>query len=222
MRGKGGGRGNEAVAVNTDNLIFYHIPKTGGTWVKTAMSNAGIEHKKVSIRKYRHPLAPMVFYTHATPECIRDGHKRGRLAFCFVRHPVDWYISFWCDQQRVKGHKSKWWLDDLRHLSCGDWTNAILDKYPSGFVSELYGYYVDQVDFIGKAESLTDDLIHVLEMAGEPCDADKLASTPPANTAGAERQRAAVSETTIQRILTCERQVTDRFYRGYQRVGDWL
>ena len=60
------------------DAVFLHVPKTGGTWVKTAVKNAGIEFE----------------------EYIVDGDIHGDLSYCphkdrfifaFVREPLRLY-----------------------------------------------------------------------------------------------------------------------------------
>lgn len=190
-----------SMALMTERSIFYHVPKTGGTWVARAMANAGVECRNASVRKMRHPLAPMIGRTHAAPACVREADKEGRFSFCFIREPLEWYRSFWCEKRRAR--KKAWWLEDTFFLGFEDWVNRMLDERP-GFVTELYGHFVGQVHFVGRTEALSDDLARALELAGEEYDLDALVSTEKANAAGQEKELATLSAATTFRLLEAE------------------
>jgi hypothetical protein len=64
------------------NAVFLHVPKTGGTWVKAAVANAGLDFD----------------------EYIVDGDIHGDLSYCpfpdrfifaFVREPLSLYQAYW-------------------------------------------------------------------------------------------------------------------------------
>ena len=64
------------------DAVFLHVPKTGGTWVKAAVANAGIDFE----------------------EHIVDGDIHGDLSYCpfrdrfvfaFVREPLSLYQAYW-------------------------------------------------------------------------------------------------------------------------------
>lgn len=58
--------------------VFYHVPKTGGSWVA--------EGVKQAFKDYEVPYG----YGHASPvQCAVD-----KPSFCFVRNPYTWYRSY--------------------------------------------------------------------------------------------------------------------------------
>ena len=189
----------------TEKAIFYHVPKTGGTWVCKAMKNAGLNPQPVPVRHTHHPLRPMVFRTHATPSCISQRYKRGRFSFCFIRHPVDWYRSYWRDQQKALDAPVKWWMDELRTLPFREWVHAVLDHSP-GFVTKLYRYY-QPVDFVGRREALAAGLEHALHQAGERFNHRALVETPPLNVGVGSF--AMLDGVTLYRILTEEAEAVE-------------
>jgi len=73
------------------DLMIYHIPKTGGMWVRQALRAWGI--KATECR------APGVSTQHATPSHFPD-HTGPRIVV--VREPVSWYSS-WYRYQTWKG-----------------------------------------------------------------------------------------------------------------------
>jgi len=165
------------MAVLTERAMFYHIPKCGGTWVRQAMENAGIACKTAPIT-WRHPFGPMIHRTHAAPGNVRDDARGGRFAFTFVRHPVEWYRSYWTSIQGVRP-RGNWWLDRLPRDDLNEWALALIAQYP-GFVTDLYRQYAP-VEFVGKRERLPDDLVEALTQAGETFDEDALRATPRVN-----------------------------------------
>jgi len=82
--------------------VFLHIPKTGGSWVETALKRAGLFRFRVG---HKHADLPHVLnYRHEyrwqyTKRVLRygPGLQRDIAAapkFCFVRHPLKWYASY--------------------------------------------------------------------------------------------------------------------------------
>ena len=199
------------MAVRSNKSIFYHVPRTGGMWVKEAMKTAGIEYRDVSPRKWRHPLAPMIHFTHTTPECIAEKYKKGLYSFCFVRQPVDWYRSYWCINLKLKS-RGRTKLDELLRKPFEEWVNDVLNKYPDGYVSQLYKYFVFDVDYVGSYYRLQDDLVTALNNAGETFDLQLLLGTPPVNTAASEKEysaKANATQATYDRIIETERWAVD-------------
>lgn len=58
--------------------VFYHVPKTGGSWIAEGI--------KVAFKEYEVPFG----YAHASPvQCMVN-----KPSFCFVRNPYTWYRSY--------------------------------------------------------------------------------------------------------------------------------
>lgn len=64
----------------TQSFVFLHIPKTGGSFVQTVIG----EHL---------PVVHRTEYTHE-PYSNLPERWRGLPAFCVVRNPWDWYVSW--------------------------------------------------------------------------------------------------------------------------------
>ena len=140
----------------TNGALGLHIPKTGGSWVREVLFNLG--HVKVETRRVHSPLADFV----AT-------HELAAYKFTFVRHPLDWYVSYW-RWQTDHGWRMELQIPDFPHLCCADETFAgfvqkCLAHHPA-LVSKLYTAYVGPADapinFIGRYESLRTGLIRLL------------------------------------------------------------
>ena len=78
-----------------DRLVFLHVPKTGGTWVKTALRSQGYHY---SGPRFEHVPASEVGLDLPM--------------FGFVRSPVDWYCSMfaYCKTTGANLEAAKTWL----------------------------------------------------------------------------------------------------------------
>lgn len=207
------------MAAQTDRIIFYHIPKTGGIWVKYAMRRGGIKYGRARNRR-RLGQAWKLKREHAIPEVIRPEDKENRLSFCFIRHPVDWYKSFWA-------YRKKTGLLDLEFPADKCWDEKfesfvlnVLEGYPDGFVTQLYQYYIgrdiDKIDYVGRQENLENDLVEVLYLAREIFDEKELRASKRLNIASTRKEikdLLVLTKETIQKILQVENWVMDNFYR---------
>ncbi|MGH7319538.1 MAG: hypothetical protein ACRELA_07925 [Candidatus Rokuibacteriota bacterium] len=150
---------------------FLHVPKTGGTWVKAAIAAARIPFEEFTIDGDVH--ADLSY-------CPRPE----RFKFAFVRHPVQFYRSYWQFKMGV-GWDPRNPLDvDCAAANFHAFVGNVLLKYP-GMCAQLFQDYVGppgrDIEFIGRYERLADDLIAVLKMAGEHVDEDAIRRCPPQN-----------------------------------------
>lgn len=188
------------MALVLPHSIFLHVPKTGGTWVRTAIDRAGIPNRESN--RGQEPLG-FRFHTDLTNTTDRGPlnltfRRRpgtwyipgGRFCFAFVRNPLDWYRSYWAHRMR-KGWKPRHKIDSV----CASdefetFVGHMLEKFP-GYVSELYELYTgpeaDEIGFVGRQENLVPDLIRALRDAGEPFDEGRIRETGPVNL-GSELQ----------------------------------
>ncbi len=200
-------------------MIFWHIPKTGGRWVLEAL---GRRHARVGLSRVpriqpeRKPL--MLFGRHAPPSEVAEEFKRDRLQFCFVRHPLAWYKSWWAYRIRRKRSDKRHYADKFHGESCDQFIRNVLDAHPGGFVTELFQLYVgpeaDQMDFIGRTENLVGDLKKALRLAGQPIRAP-FDGLLPLNVSSALPEiapRVTVTPETVERVNAAERWVLETFY----------
>jgi hypothetical protein len=115
-------------------------------------------------------LGPAQKIKHAA-ESIRQ--QNVPFCFCFVRNPLDWYESWW----RYMGQRSgfHWeaetdmhgWhpcaaLKETGNPDFHRFVRNVIETRP-GFVTELYSTYAQpEIGFVGRQETLVDDLIQVL------------------------------------------------------------
>ncbi len=186
------------------NAVFLHVPKTGGSWVKAAIRNAGIDAE----------------------EYIVDGDLHGDLSYCpfperfvfaFVREPLSLYESYW----RFKT-AGAWDTRNPFDMECGAPTFAafvdnVLRLEPA-WCSRMFEDYVgrtpaDEVDFVGRFESLADDLVRALQLSGTTFDEQRVRATPPINVSTVTRERARWTPELATRVSASEQRAILRF--GY-------
>lgn len=178
-----------------DGSEFLHIPKTGGIWVSNALKKCGLVAGKKGPQHsdYTYNLLNPVF---TGTDHLRRAAKMGvnklvsrglggkeTFRFCFVRHPLAWYESFW------RYMKSKSWdgwgevnsailwnpVAPLYELADEDFNSFIFKvlKARPGFVTELfYSFTKPGISMIGKNENLTENFISILKEVGTEFDED--------------------------------------------------
>jgi hypothetical protein len=82
----------------TDDFVFVHIPKTGGSFVQTVLRDhlSVIDH---------HEAIDHGAWSHA-PYSSLPAQWRDLPAFCVVRNPWDWYVS-WFHYQLERGPRRR-------------------------------------------------------------------------------------------------------------------
>ncbi len=199
--------------------IFLHIPKTGGSWVTDVLVKQGLVRKqfghihadwvramvytdtaraaarttfewcKSQVPVWIKATRPLQQFKHHT---LAAQHRHKPFVFCFVRHPLDWYESWWRYMLQRAGHD--WtqetdlhgWHPCLAIKATGDrrfhqFLRNVLHTRP-GFVHELYSTYTQPgVDFVGRQEQLSDDLIRVLRQLNLSFDEQAIHEAAPLN-----------------------------------------
>ena len=213
-----------------------HIPKTGGTWVEKVL------HKLELIEKsYRHEHADMehILYPHSYREALDwvtrttirklrglDTFPATPLTFCFVRHPLSWYESWWSFNSDRGwpywgdlGNLNKWHpnaeLNGLGNCDFNQFIERVLTRYP-GYVTQLYARYTGlgcNISYIGKQESLNDDLSAILSKMGLVIDHNIIYEEEKTNVSNRHREAIQWDEYLKKEVLLCEYPTLKRF--GY-------
>jgi hypothetical protein len=140
------------------NSVFVHIPKTGGIWVERAL----LSYVKPSRGN------KSIHEGHIMPDVGDDV-----ACFAFVRHPVPWLKSLY-HQRKRKGWN---WQDLPLRIegSCAAKNlNDFIDNVANnkGAVKEYFDHYIGKYKnkknfYLGKTETLSEDLIKLLNKFGE-------------------------------------------------------
>ena len=201
-------------------MFFWHIPKTGGRWVLEALSRRRTRAGLSRVKRVHPETKPfMLFGHHAPPSQVAEELKRDRFHFCFVRHPLSWYKSWWSYRIRRSRSDKRHYCDRWHRDTCDEFVNVMLDAHPKGFVTELFQLYVgthtDQMDYIGRTENLLADLKEICRLSGQPIEIpfDNLAPINVSSTLPEIAPRAVVSLETAERVNAVEHWVLDTFYR---------
>jgi hypothetical protein len=197
--------------VVTARTRFLHVPKTGGTWVVKALTQAGVPVVPPEVDNNR----PQVRAGHATLADLEEYSDLFTIAF--VRHPLSWWRSYW-------GYRMRRGWDDgqgdkiiqlARSDNFDDFIELVIENLP-GHLNRLYSRYVgppeQPISFVGRYESLTDDLVEGLRLGGEEFDEEKLRSCKPVNRSPYDRFPAEYTPTLREALLAAEHEVIERFY----------
>lgn len=180
-----------------DGSVFLHIPKTGGDWVASILKkeklvttsayhrhfHAGEKHADFERSLYvgRHGTGRELLQTCGKKflHKLRCGNtleiSKSVFRFCFVRHPLKWWESWWrfkksrnWNPNGVPNDPTDWHvctpLNGLGNDDFNSYMHNILLHRP-GYVSELYGRFVwPGIAYIGQTENLCENLIEILQI----------------------------------------------------------
>jgi len=189
-----------------NGAIFLHIPKTGGNWITDVLEknnlvtgSLGFKHADIDrlfVPSLNSEKMLLKYFLKRRMESILSrmlgtSGKQKPFMFCFVRHPLTWYESWfkymsqpsrlwrmWGDEKaHVVWHPNSV-LNGLGHKDFNQFVRNVVRKRP-GYVTELFGWYTKpQIDFVGKLENLREDLITVLKMMGLDFDEESIRTHP--------------------------------------------
>ncbi|WP_181280541.1 sulfotransferase family 2 domain-containing protein [Aphanothece hegewaldii] len=176
---------------------FLHIPKTGGCWVREILeqNNLLLVNRRHLYYKHadydRNLFFPLTTFQEHLSEAARLFLAETRFSkllqywpkssdnsvfrFCFVRHPLSWYESWWkfmrakeWNDWGVQNSQQSWHpnaiLNGLGSDDFNEFVRNVVKKRP-GYVTELmFAYTKPGISFIGKTENLKEDLIYVLDL----------------------------------------------------------
>ena len=137
----------KTMALNFNKYIFYHIPKTGGNYVRDYIKNSGIPTMELG-------------HVHCTP--LEIDHYQEYTSFTVVRHPLGWYESYYRYRQ-VRGWTDGHFID--KHCKIGtfeDFVASMLNAYPCGYVTARYLSVLPFVDYVLETENLTEMLNNLM------------------------------------------------------------
>jgi hypothetical protein len=160
------------------NALLVYAPLTGGNLVaKTLTKTLGVNVARVG-------------YTYSHKDLVGPLRFRHQpYTFTFVRHPIDWYVAFWRERQRgrwqLREPDAVWhptWDIEPRFASdtLAEFVSKVTENRP-GYLSDTFRLYTgrgtaDEVHYVGKYETLADDLHAVLDTIGVSHSVEQLPS----------------------------------------------
>ena len=195
------------MGVFLENSTFYHMPKTGGTWVRKVLHSGAVSGKIVTFNKYFSGRDTMLNRKHLPPSLV----TLKNFSFAFVRHPFGWYESIWKYRTRF----GKW----RARNNCGLTKTCASDDF-NEFIDNVIAqgpYYGDlvkefsSVDFMGRYENLVEDLIKALTMAGEKFDEKAIRKYGRVNSSREVKLRYRAWQK--KKLLEVERDVVNSYYK---------
>ena len=191
-------------------FLFMHIPKTGGSWVRHVLRQQELvkmewPHPHPDMTRVLN--TPRMYPKHFLKQSVKHRSLtlyqeiRNSYKFCFVRNPFSWYESYWRFMTGLKWksfHEER--QQEYQHLLKTPWhpnayfesigsddfnvfMQAVIDTYP-GYLTQMYGWYAppDSIDFIGRTETLVDDLVEVLHEINSDLNEEAIRNTSRVNT----------------------------------------
>lgn len=203
-----------------ENAVFFHIPKTGGTWVRNALLKGGIHFKEIPCNNCSTDADIKTCCFHAKYSDITIPTDRNRLQFAFVRHPVAYYKSFWAFKMCVGWNFKSKFEQTVASANFIDFAEAVIEHFP-GWASHAFESYIGPedspyVDFVGKQENLRLDLLWALRRAGQPVDPEAILRLGLINQASILpewRDECVYTEALEEAVKHVERKAMERF--GY-------
>jgi hypothetical protein len=185
---------------------FLHTPKTGGMWVNRAVRNSGILCASID-RELEHIN-------------LFNCPGSGLFTMAFVREPWSWWRSYWVFKQGHGWDESIPLDRDCRADRFERFMLRVLEFHP-GYCSDVFELYTGcpghEIQFIGRSESIVEDLIRGLALAGEDFDESAIRATPALNVGDYKAHAARCSPEVRALVIESESRAVERF--GYRRRG---
>jgi len=220
-------------------VLFLHIPRTGGTWIKECLYQSGVPMEKwgrIGEGQYRPQKHTII------PHIRRDLLQRVDQVYSLVRHPIPYYVSVWRFTTRKveispeRMHNLIFARKDPAAISEAvlrwkpnfeQWLEEMLEEEP-GWVTRWFERFVgpprgEFCHFIGRTETIADDLKRMMTMMGYErnwrMSLDKIKQIHHAKNRVREVKVPHVwpSEELCRRIENSERVAIRRFYEGEGR-----
>ena len=199
------------MALASSKSLFLHIPKTGGMWIRHAYKVCNIDHFEIAMTHSHFPhllnFKPKSFYSSL-------------YSYAFVRHPLSWYQSRWAFRMRY-GWNATHPLDYNCHSNdFQKFVEACLAYKPSGWVTNEYTSFIDEVPGgikqVGRLENLVNDFLHICDNAGEAVSSKIITTMPRINDSDLDGQDsshwARYTHRLIDRVLKAESVIMQRYY----------
>lgn len=163
--------------LNKSKALFLHVPRTGGTWITSALDESG-----VSVSRWNSAIPRGLPRKHGLLWHLRDKRRSSvKQSFAFVRHPKDYYQSVWTylkskgvDKRGRMLRRFQWhpfhpairqWRDDFP-----SWVLRMTQFEPR-WMARLIDMYIgpegaEFCDYVGRTEWLVTDFVKIMVQLG--------------------------------------------------------
>jgi hypothetical protein len=204
------------LALILPHSVFFHFPKTGGYFVREVIRRSGIPFSVDDPENHS--------FHNIDPSHLADEEISSRLKFIFIRHPMEWYASYWNHRNHVgwNGDLHPGWNAVQIYQSKGaDSFEGFLEQVLREgvpFISQHRELF-EQMDRVGRFEDLRNELCRIFAQAGEAVGCRLIQNLPPKNVipypeAGAPR----VARELYMRMVDLESWAFEYF--GYPPVSE--
>ena len=221
-----------------NSLVFYHCPKTGGTWVREALKNAGLNLHEIIFPLFEGGVSgdqviPINDIVHMLPT---KNPCTDFITFSFVRHPLTWLQSTfkylkkegWNEEQNpiqrnIKSDTFKEFIIKYTSLYQGEASRQQL-LYANPFLSlhseEIVALSEKQkeilkshaMDYVGRCENLVEDLLIALASLNlSKAQKETIRNTPKANVSDLSID-VEYDEEMKALVLNSEKKLIDLYY----------
>lgn len=194
------------MAIQINKAIFLHIPKTGGTWVTNYFRETGLDHGHKELGLEAHIGGDRI---RKIIGCTED------LCFCFIRHPLTWYRSYWQCKQELVPDRTGIWLNEIVDLPFQEFIDSILQTNP-GFLTNHFKIFTERCRFVGKQENLKEDLNNLLKYLRIPYNKDYLFKRPFENVIPSDRK---YTYELASAIMETEKGIIEEYDYNYIPMG---
>lgn len=149
---------------NQKKFIFLHIPKTGGTTVKSIIKDY-IDINKFNIEG---ELVTKIgkYSSHPVPNFIFKSKYPDHFSFAFVRNPWEWHASYYLFIKRRKNCYDHIDFNQYVILLCSDKLDYCHKHILSDWTHDNNNN--QKVDFIGRFENLENDIKYLCDKLDIP------------------------------------------------------
>jgi len=204
------------MAIELKKSIFFHIPKSGGTWVTRVLEKIpGAKQLRGEGEHYLNLRGE-----HVTPRAVDTGRK---IRFGFVRKPEAWLWSLWSYRM-----DNNWDMNFVLDRKCkaldfNKFVENVLREYPEGFVSMMYQEYIGEnmefMDMIGVQENLREDLIRILQDCEERFDRGIIMNKKRVNVSSSSGKPMPLRKDLLEKVRDAESWTYDNFYKEVKCGG---
>ena len=133
--------------------------------------------------------------------------------FAFVRHPLTWYQSYFSYKQWKGWDRKNDWDHKVRSDKFEEFVEKAIEETPayySKLIRRFVGWPNEEIDFVGRFERLTEDLIRALQLAGESFDPEEIKKVPPENQSDYRQHPAVYTDELAARVLEAFRDLSEQ------------